>query len=76
MRTTITINDDLYNAAVAVAGQQKPSQVIASALKAYVAQESAQRLIALQGTAPDFYVPPRAIRTMVAENDDGEYGSA
>lgn len=76
MRTTVTINDDLFNAALAVAGEQKPSQVIASALKAYVAQKSAQRLIALQGVSPDFFVPRRSIRSMVADKGEGDYGSA
>jgi Arc/MetJ family transcription regulator len=74
MRTTITIDDDLYASAKQSIGEQKPSQVVAAGLRALVAQESAKRLRALAGTAPDFEIPTRSRRLAVAE-PSAEYSS-
>ena len=73
MRTTVTLNDELYDAALKYAGTGSPSSVVAAALKAYVAQESGKRLMKLSGTAPEFRVPERQKR--VAETQARPFGS-
>lgn len=54
MRTTITIDDALYEQALELAepGLSKPSDIFQEALKTYVRVQAAHRLAALGGTAP------------------------
>ncbi|MWJ28573.1 type II toxin-antitoxin system VapB family antitoxin [Halomonas sp. ZH2S] len=55
MRTTITINDALYEQALEFAepGLSKPSDIFQEALKTYVRVQAARRLAALGGTAQE-----------------------
>jgi len=60
MRTTITIDDDLYDKAIALAepGVEK-SELIRECVRAYIQLQTARRLAALGGTVPDMELPPR-----------------
>ncbi|QQL45884.1 type II toxin-antitoxin system VapB family antitoxin [Sulfuriroseicoccus oceanibius] len=64
MRTTVTIDDELFAEAAKITGESSASPVINAALKALVAAESRKRLQALAGSAPGFTVPPRDQRSM------------
>lgn len=59
MRTTITIDDHLYEKAVALAepGIEK-SELLRECVKAYVERQAARRLAALGGKAPEVESPP------------------
>lgn len=59
MRTTITIDDDLFDKAASAAGSSNASEVVKAALRNFVSSESRKRLIALGGSAPHFSVPGR-----------------
>lgn len=60
MRTTITIDDDLFaSAAELLPKPTKPSEVVAQALKAMLRMEAFKRLAAAGGTAPDMADIPR-----------------
>ena len=59
MRTTVTIDDKLFDDAAESAGTTNASEVIKLALQKFVAAESKKRLIALGGSVPDFEVPGR-----------------
>jgi Arc/MetJ family transcription regulator len=60
MRTTITIDDDLYDKAVALAdpGVEK-SELIRECVRAFIQLQTARRLAALGGTVPDMDLAPR-----------------
>lgn len=60
MRTTVTIDDELYNQALAVAdpGMDK-GDLFREAVKAFVQVRAARRLAALGGAAPDMADVPR-----------------
>ncbi len=60
MRTTITIDDELYRKALEVAdpGMDK-SDLVREAMKVFVRVQSAKRLAALGATAPDMKNIPR-----------------
>ncbi len=60
MRTTITIDDDLYSKAVALAnpGMEK-SELIRECVRAFIQIQTARRLAALGGTMPDIDLVPR-----------------
>lgn len=60
MRTTVTIDDELYIKALEVAdpGIDK-SEIFREAMKTYVRIQSAKRLAALGGTAPQMKNIPR-----------------
>ena len=60
MRTTITIDDELYRKALEVAdpGMDK-SDLVREAMKVFVRVQSARRLAALGATAPDMKNIPR-----------------
>lgn len=64
MRTTVTIDDSLYEEAVKLAspGVEKPSAVIRDAIETYVRVRAGQRLAALGGTAPEMQNIPRRRR--------------
>ncbi|CDS47962.1 hypothetical protein [Polaromonas sp. CG9_12] len=60
MRTTLTIDDQLFAKAVALAepGVEK-SELIRECVKAFIQRQTARRLAALGGQAPDVEVAPR-----------------
>jgi Arc/MetJ family transcription regulator len=65
MRTTITIDDDLFDKAASVAGadgDKNVSNVVTRALKLLVAADGKKRMLRLSGAMPDFTVPNRGGR--------------
>lgn len=60
MRTTLTIDDELYAQAVALAepGVEK-SELIRQCVKAFIQRQTARRLAALGGQVPDMELVPR-----------------
>ena len=60
MRTTLTIDDELFARAVALAepGVEK-SELIRECVKAFIQRQTARRLAALGGQAPDVELAPR-----------------
>jgi Arc/MetJ family transcription regulator len=60
MRTTLTIDDDLYAKAVSLAepGMEK-SELLKECVKAFIQRQSARRLAALGGQIPDMELVPR-----------------
>lgn len=67
MRTTVTIDDELYNRALELAdpGMDK-SDLFREAMKTFVRVHAAKRLAALGGTVPEMAQVPRR-RTEVAK---------
>ncbi len=60
MRTTVTIDDDLFaSAAELLPKPTKPSEVIAKALKLMLQAEAIKHLIDMGGKAPDMRDIPR-----------------
>ncbi|WP_048308518.1 type II toxin-antitoxin system VapB family antitoxin [Halomonas sp. PR-M31] len=61
MRTTVTIDDALYEQALELAepGIDKPSDLFREAVKTYVRVQAARRLAALGGAAPEMQDIPR-----------------
>lgn len=61
MRTTVTIDDALYEQALEFAepGIEKPSDLFREAMKTYVRVQAARRLAALGGAAPEMPDIPR-----------------
>lgn len=61
MRTTVTIDDALYEQALEFAepGLDKPSDLFREAVKTYVRVQAARRLAALGGAAPEMQDVPR-----------------
>lgn len=60
MRTTLTIDDELFAKAVALAepGIER-SELIKECVKAFIQRQTARRLAALGGQAPDIELAPR-----------------
>ena len=60
MRTTLTIDDELFAKAMALAepGVEK-SELIRECVKAFIQRQTARRLAALGGQAPDVELAPR-----------------
>ncbi|MEO8016053.1 type II toxin-antitoxin system VapB family antitoxin [Polaromonas sp.] len=60
MRTTLTIDDQLFARALALAdpGVEK-SELIRECVKAFIQRQTARRLAALGGQAPDVELAPR-----------------
>ena len=54
MRTTLSLDDDLLQAAQELTGLSEKSALVREGLKALVEREAARRLARLGGTAPDF----------------------
>lgn len=52
MRTTITLDDELFAAAQAITGQKEKSAVVRAALQALVQREAARRLAQMGGSQP------------------------
>ena len=63
MRTTITLDDDLFERAVLIAGDNNASSLLTKALEMMIATESRKRLLKLSGGSPDFKIPGRDSRT-------------
>lgn len=59
MRTTVTIDDELMEAAADCTGIKQRSLLINTAVAALVRRESARRLARLSGSQPDFQPGPR-----------------
>ena len=59
MRTTVTIDDELFEAASEYSGVTEKSAVINLALKRYVESEASRRLPRMGSSQPDFELPPR-----------------
>ncbi|MCL7929338.1 type II toxin-antitoxin system VapB family antitoxin [Halomonas llamarensis] len=62
MRTTVTINDDLYQQALELADPSSvsnASDLCREAMKTYVRVQAARRLAALSGKAPNMQDIPR-----------------
>ncbi len=60
MRTTVTVDDELVEQALALADPDMPrSALFREALKAFVRQQAALRLAALGGEAPGMTEVPR-----------------
>lgn len=60
MRTTVTVDDDLVEQALALADPGMPrSALFREALLAFIRQQAARRLAALAGQAPDMPDVPR-----------------
>ena len=60
MRTTLTIDDDLFAKAVALAEPgMAQSELLKECVKAFIQRQTARRLAALGGQAPDIDLAPR-----------------
>lgn len=59
MRTTVTLDDELFAKAQKYTGLTEKSAVIREALTALVQREAARRLARLGGTEPGLEIPPR-----------------
>ena len=59
MRTTVTIDDDLYEDAKWLTGIEGKTALVREALRALVERESARRLARLAGTQPQLKHVPR-----------------
>lgn len=60
MRTTLTIDDELFAKAVALAdpGMER-SELLKECVKAFIQRQTARRLAALGGEVPDMEAAPR-----------------
>jgi len=72
VRTTLTLDDDLMEAAAEYTGVVEKSAIVRIALQAYVAREAARRLAKLGGSQPDFEAGPRKRYWGVEEGGDDE----
>ncbi len=59
MRTTLTIDDELFNEAAKLTGVHEKSALFRESLKALIERESARRLAMLGGSEPDLEPAPR-----------------
>ncbi|PIB91779.1 DUF2191 domain-containing protein [Caulobacter sp. FWC2] len=59
MRTTLALDDDLLERAMALTGIEEKTALVREALKALVERESARRLALLGGSEPDLKDIPR-----------------
>ena len=60
MRTTVTVEDDLVEQALALAEPGMPKAALfREALQAFIRQQAARRLAALAGLAPEMEAVPR-----------------
>ncbi len=60
MRTTVTIDDELYQQALALAEpDMDKAELFREAIKTYIRVQAARRLAALGGSAPDMPQPKR-----------------
>jgi Arc/MetJ family transcription regulator len=66
MRTTVTIDDELIDQAMALSGTRETSALLKQGLRALIEQESARRLARLGGTDPSGLAAPRQRGSSVA----------
>lgn len=59
MRTTLALDDELVERAIAYTGLTEKSALVREALKALIEREAALRLARLGGSQPDFEDIPR-----------------
>ncbi len=60
MRTTITLDDELYAQALALAEpDMDKSELFREAIRTFIRVQASKRLAALGGTMPDFSLAPR-----------------
>ena len=59
MRTTLNIDDDIFQRAAKPTGIKEKTSLLHEGLKALIAAESARRLAKLGGTSPKFKDIPR-----------------
>lgn len=59
MRTTLTIDDELFAKAVELTGVQEKSALLREGLEALIERESARRLAKLGGSEPGIEPTPR-----------------
>ena len=59
MRTTLALDDDLISLAQEFTGISEKTALVREALKSLIERESARRLAALGGTAPEMKPIPR-----------------
>ena len=68
MRTTITLDDTLFERATLITGDHNASSLLTKALEMLIATESRKRLLRLSGGSPNFEIPGRDSRTVAAED--------
>ncbi len=66
MRTTVTLDEELFKAASAAAGTTERSVVLREALQALIEREAARRLARLGGSDPDAVAASRRRSTPAA----------
>lgn len=59
MRTTLTIDDELFETAANLTGLKEKSALMREGLKALIERETARRLAALSGSEPGLVAAPR-----------------
>lgn len=59
MRTTVTLDDQLLEKAIALTGVRERGWLLREALTALIERESARRLAHLGATEPGIVAPPR-----------------
>ncbi len=70
MRTTLALDDELVETAQEYTGLVEKTALVREALKALIERESAHRLAALGGTAPEMEYIPRGKATTVRQIDE------
>lgn len=63
MRTTVTIDDALYEKAARWSGIEEKSKLVNHVLQQYVQREAGRRLAEMGGTMPDLELTPRGPRS-------------
>jgi len=66
MRTTLALDDELVSTAQELTGVMEKTALVRAGLTALIERESARRLAALGGAAPDF---PQIPRRRMSEDD-------
>ncbi|WP_207148625.1 DUF1778 domain-containing protein [Lamprobacter modestohalophilus] len=70
MRTTVTIDDTLYQQALELADpDMDKAELFREAIRTFIRVQAAQRLAALGGATPEVYTDDEAARQMVAVHD-------
>jgi Arc/MetJ family transcription regulator len=59
MRTTVDLDEELFNQAMVVTKARTKTECIELGLKALVEQDSRRRLVALRGKIPELKAAPR-----------------
>lgn len=68
MRTTVTIDDNLYQQALDVAdANMEKSELFKEAIKTFIRVQAAKRLASLAGTKPDMQDIPRHVEDESSE---------